>query len=181
MQSDRSALATFLEKRQKLIEELSIQKIDKIMFLKLNYDLIRTLQMKPYSVIDTIEKGIYNYQYFNILAKYYQIQASIAYKENKKRKYKEHINSRNNYYAKKDDTTLALLDLLNEDQLLCHFVVTPSKRLENKLLEIVVTHMQYVVLHTLSSRIIDVLQKRGIEIKVAQPSVIDHYVNSGYQ
>ena len=100
MQSDRSALATFLEKRQKLIEELSIQKIDKTMFLKLNYDLIRTLQMKPYSVIGTIEKGIYNYQYFTF-TKYYQIQVNSI---QRKQKYKEHINSRNNYYAKK--TTL---------------------------------------------------------------------------
>ncbi|MBF1300078.1 MAG: hypothetical protein HXM97_03510, partial [Parvimonas sp.] len=40
-------LETFFKKRNDLILELSIRKIDKISFLEKNYELIQNLNMKP--------------------------------------------------------------------------------------------------------------------------------------
>ena len=75
-------LETFFKKRNDLILELSEGKIDKISFLEKNYELIQNLNMKPLLNISTLEEGMYNYQYYNILAKFFK-QKSILYSNNK--------------------------------------------------------------------------------------------------
>ena len=96
-------LEVFFKKRNDLISELSQGKIDKISFLEKNYELIQNLNMKPLLNISSLEEGMYNYQYYNILAKFFK-QKSQLYSNNKKKqkKYNENLMKSNNYYAEKD-------------------------------------------------------------------------------
>ena len=80
-------LEIFFKRRNELIKELSIRKIDKLSFLEKNYELIQNLNMKPLLNISTLEEGMYNYQYYNILAKFFK-QKSILYSNNKKKQKK---------------------------------------------------------------------------------------------
>ena len=80
-------LEIFFKRRNELIKELSIRKIDKLSFLEKNYELIQNLNMKPLLNISSLEEGMYNYQYYNILAKFFK-QKSILYSNNKKKQKK---------------------------------------------------------------------------------------------
>ena len=53
-------LEKFFKKRNELITDLSIGKIDKISFLEKNYELIQNLSMKPLLNISSLEEGMYN-------------------------------------------------------------------------------------------------------------------------
>ena len=108
-------LEIFFKRRNELIKELSIRKIDKLSFLEKNYELIQNLNMKPLLNISSLEEGMYNYQYYNILAKFFK-QKSILYSNNKKKqkKYNENLMKSNNYYAEKDKYLLKMIDFLDE-------------------------------------------------------------------
>ena len=41
-------------------------------FLEKNFDYFQMRNARPYIKVDSYEKGMYNYQYYNVMAKYYR-------------------------------------------------------------------------------------------------------------
>ena len=172
-------LETFFKKRNDLIFELSDGKIDKISFLEKNYELIQNLNMKPLLNISTREEGMYNYQYYNILAKFFK-QKSILYSNNKKKqkKYNENLMKSNNYYAEKDKYLLRMIDFLDENSTEAYFIDMNSKRLNNSLFEIVVKDVEFAIFHSMNIEILQKLKEKNIFVNEIRISKIDDYVNT---
>ena len=66
---------TFFQNRSSLIIQYTNGDITKKEFLEYNFDFVQEMNIKPFSRIDSFEKGMYNYQYYNVLAKYYTMLA----------------------------------------------------------------------------------------------------------
>ena len=172
-------LEVFFKKRNDLISELSQGKIDKISFLEKNYELIQNLNMKPLLNISSLEEGMYNYQYYNILAKFFK-QKSILYSNNKKKqkKYNENLMKSNNYYAEKDKYLLKMIDFLDEKTTESYFIDMNSKRLNNSLFEIVVKDVDFAIFHSMNIEILQKLKEKNIFIDEIRISKINDYVNT---
>lgn len=172
-------LEIFFKRRNELIKELSIRKIDKISFLEKNYELIQNLNMKPLLNISSLEEGMYNYQYYNILAKFFK-QKSILYSNNKKKqkKYNENLMKSNNYYAEKDKYLLKMIDFLDEKTTESYFIDMNSKRLNNSLFEIVVKDVDFAIFHSMNIDILQKLKEKNIFINEIRISKINDYVNT---
>lgn len=172
-------LEIFFKRRNELIKELSIRKIDKISFLEKNYELIQNLNMKPLLNISSLEEGMYNYQYYNILAKFFK-QKSILYSNNKKKqkKYNENLMKSNNYYAEKDKYLLKMIDFLDEKTTESYFIDMNSKRLNNYLFEIVVKDVDFAIFHSMNIEILQKLKEKNIFIDEIRISKINDYVNT---
>ena len=172
-------LEVFFKKRNDLISELSQGKIDKISFLEKNYELIQNLNMKPLLNISSLEEGMYNYQYYNILAKFFK-QKSQLYSNNKKKqkKYNENLMKSNNYYAEKDKYLFKMIDFLDKDSSEAYFIDMNSKRLNNSLFEIVVKDVEFAIFHSMNEKILEKLYEKNIFINETRISKIDDYVNT---
>lgn len=172
-------LEVFFKKRNDLISELSQGKIDKISFLEKNYELIQNLNMKPLLNISSLEEGMYNYQYYNILAKFFK-QKSQLYSNNKKKqkKYNENLMKSNNYYAEKDKYLFRMIDFLDKDSSEAYFIDMNSKRLNNSLFEIVVKDVEFAIFHSMNEKILEKLYEKNIFVNETRISKIDDYVNT---
>jgi len=172
-------LEVFFKKRNDLISELSQGKIDKISFLEKNYELIQNLNMKPLLNISSLEEGMYNYQYYNILAKFFK-QKSQLYSNNKKKqkKYNENLMKSNNYYAEKDKYLFRMIDFLDKDSSEAYFIDMNSKRLNSSLFEIVVKDVEFAIFHSMNEKILEKLNEKNIFVNETRISKIDDYVNT---
>ena len=148
-------------------------------FLEKNYELIQNLNMKPLLNISSLEEGMYNYQYYNILAKFFK-QKSILYSNNKKKqkKYNENLMKSNNYYAEKDKYLLKMIDFLDEKTTESYFIDMNSKRLNNSLFEIVVKDVDFAIFHSMNIEILQKLKEKNIFIDEIRISKINDYVNT---
>lgn len=167
--------------RKETIDLLSCGKIDKNEFLELNYEYIRKLDLKPYAQIDNILQGIYNYQYYNILAKKSNNQANkYLHKPRKKRLYTRYINDRENYYCLKDCTTRSIIELVKYQNIKSYYIKLLSKRLTGKIFEIVLLDYEKVILHSKDEKILKMLKYHKVFDSNIQLSKIDEYVNRSY-
>ena len=65
---------------------------------------------KPYIKVDSYEKGMYNYQYYNVMAKYYRALSKDVRNTKKHSKYYNYyLNLTNKYYELKDKSVLNIL------------------------------------------------------------------------
>lgn len=178
MKSENELLDLFMEKRNSIIDRLDRKEITKEEFLEENYFLLNRLSMKPFLKIDNISKGIYNYQYYNILAKYHGNLAN-DYKNRDKKKYKKEINKINNYYYEKDKIIIKILDIDNYENIESYYIKMHSTRLNNNLFEIVITNREKAIFHSMNIEILKKLKENKVFIEETKLSKIDEYVNSG--
>lgn len=170
----------FLEQRETLIRNLEANKLTKSEYVEETYKFIQSLNLTPEEgPLSSCEEGLYNYQYFNMMAKYYQQNAQLLkYKDPFKAKdYRDLVDK---YYKMKDKTTIRLLEYLNYTGVRGFYVHIKSKSLRGKLVEIVLEDYDLAVLHTLNDSIVKRLRKHKVFIEGQQKSVIDDYINTKY-
>lgn len=172
---------TFFNHRNSLIIQFKNGDISKREFLEGNFDFVQDMKVKPFSKIDSYEKGMYNYQYYNVLAKYYTMLAKDIKKEGKHEKYYiYYLNQGNEYYNEKDRATLQLLRFLDFKNVEAYFIRVESRFLRNKLYEIVLKDYQYAIFHSKSRRLLDIVKKEGVFVEGMKTSLIDEYINQKY-
>ena len=132
--------------------------------------------MKSFLKLDTVEKGIYNYQYYNILAKYHNYAAN-EYKGKNKKKYSFELNKANNYYSEKDKTTMEILKLLKFENIESYYITMFSNRLKNNIFEIVLLDYEKAIFHSMNEKILKELKNNGVFSNIEKKSKIDSYVN----
>jgi len=106
-------LDLFFETRNNLIERYSSGEFSKKEFIELNYQFLQELNLEPFAGrIKSFKMGIYNYQYFNIMAKYSNMMADeLKYCDGEQsRMYKD---KEFEYYALKDKATEQCLDYVD--------------------------------------------------------------------
>lgn len=172
---------TFFENRSTLIIQFREGEITKKQFLEQNYDLVRKMNLRPFLRIDSYEMGMYNYQYYNVLAKYFTMLANDV-KDTRKhqRYYSYYLNKGNNYYHVKDKAALDLLEFLEYEGIEAYFINMQSKSLNGKLFEIVLVNYKEAVFHSKSTVLLGHLKKNGVFEEGQKKSIIDAYINETY-
>lgn len=168
----------FLRHRQSLIDQYQKGDLSKEEFIEENYKFISTLNIEPFKKIDNVKKAIYNYQYYNVIAKYYQKRAHDLTKKNESRH--DFLELANQYYSKKDYVTEKLLFILDFRGIEAYFVKVSSPNLKNKLFEIVLKEYDNVILHSKSERILNLLINENAFINEERRSIVDNYINQKY-
>ena len=165
----------FFEHRDMLIIQHMNGDINKKEYLELNYKYMLERGVKPFQRIDSFEKGMYNYQYYNMMAKYHMMIAQeIKDKGKHVSFYSKYLNEADYYY------NFRLLRFLNYENVDAYFIKMESVNLEGKLYEIVLSDFEYAVLHSKSLWLLEVLKKEKVFNDERKKSVIDYYVNSKY-
>lgn len=179
--SKETTFDDFFEHRDLLIEQFRNQEITKKEYLEKNYNFVIGMKVKPFQKIDSYEKGIFNYQYYNVMAKYHQMKAQeIKNKGKQLVYYKKYIDETNYYYNEKDKTSFRLIKFIEYENIESYFIKMESLLLKDKLYEIVLKDYEYAVLHSKSIWLLNVLRKEGVFSECVKKSIIDHYVNEKY-
>lgn len=171
----------FMEHRSFLIMKYSNGDISKREFLQYNYDYFVSVNARPYIKIDSYEKGMYNYQYFNGMAKYYRMLAREVKNTKKHSKYYNYyLNLGNKYYDNKDDTALDILKFLEFKNVECYFIKCDSQALEDVLYEIVLKDKTEAIFHSKSENLLCKLKDKGVFYPDKRESLIAEYINEKY-
>lgn len=171
----------FFENRDMLIIQHMNGDINKKEYLELNYKYMLGNNIKPFQRIDSFEKGLYNYQYFNMMAKYHRMIAQdIKDKGKHISYYSKYLNEADYYYNEKDKTTFRLLRFLQYENVESYYIKMESSLLEGKLYEILLKDYEFAVLHSKSLWLLEVLKKENVFANERKKSVIDYYVNQRY-
>ncbi len=177
----RGQFKAFFDKRSSLIVKYENGSITKREFLESNYYLVMKMNLKPFLRIDSFEMGMYNYQYYNVLAKYFTMMAKdIKDAKKRQRYYKYYLNKGNNYYHEKDKAVLDLLEYLNFEGVEAYFVDVNSKKLNNKLYEIVLLNYKEAIFHSKALWLLNILKEKGVFKDIKKKSLIDDYINTTY-
>lgn len=168
----------FLHHRKSLIEQYSKGDLSKEEFIEANYRCINALDIKPFQKIDNVKKALYNYQYYNVLAKYYQKKAHDMKRTHEGRD--DHFELSNYYYSKKDNVTMKLLKLLDFRGIEAYYVKVKSPNLKKKLFEILLKDYESIILHSKSEAILNLLIKENAFCNEERNSLVDSYINQKY-
>lgn len=164
-----------------MITKYSNGDMSKREFLQSNFDYFQSVSAKPFIKVDTYEKGMYNYQYFNGMAKYYKMLAKEVKNSKKHSKYYNHyLNLGKKYYDNKDESTLDILKLTDFKNVECYFIVCESKNLEDSLYEIVLKDKKEAIFHSRSEELLKICKEKGIFFPEKRESLISEYINERY-
>lgn len=180
MKNEVEILNRFLENRDKLIDMLKDGKITKTEYIEACFEFLQTEEMKPFKTnVDSIEKSMFNYQYYNTLAKYSLMKCEdYRYKDSKKSMKFYDIGQ--NYYNAKDRETMKLLELIEYKNVCSYYVNIDSDTLKGELFEIILLNYDRAVFHSKDKRILNRLKKNGVFDSEPRVSIIDKYVNTKY-
>lgn len=172
----------FFSNRESLIHQFRKGDITKKEFIESQYAFIMRLNLKPFvHKIDSFEKGIYNYQYYNIMAKYCKMKShDRKILEKHPEMSREFREKTAHYYHKKDETVLKLLRHLNYVNIEAYFIKAKSESLNNKLFEIVLKDYDNIILHSINAGVLEELRREGVFAEGVRKSRIDKYVNERY-
>ncbi|MDO5725937.1 MAG: hypothetical protein Q4P29_06540 [Tissierellia bacterium] len=155
--------------------------ISKKEFIEMNYDAVRRLSRDPFINVDSFEKGMFNYQYFNGLAKYYKMLAKeLKPGRNFKRYYNEYITKANHFYYKKDCAALEVLKIIDFKNVEAYYIKVNSKKLDDELYEIVLKNFKEAIFHSKAKWLLKVLKEEGVFDNKKRKSLINEYINEKY-
>ena len=180
-QIKKTTFDLFFEEREALIYKFNKGDITKKEFIEEHYFFIRRLNLKPFKIIDSFEKGIYNYQYYNAVAKYNKLRAKDKKLiEKHPELVKDILNESKTAYRAKDANIRKLLRFLKYENMEAYFIKSKSDYLDNKLIEVVLYDYAGVILHSISRGLLEELKREGVFHEVRKKSKIDEYVNKKY-
>ncbi|PAB60664.1 DUF6648 family protein [Anaeromicrobium sediminis] len=172
----------FFENREYLIAQFKKGDLTKREFIEEHFYFIQRLNLKPFKYrIDSFEKGLYNYQYYNMLAKYnYMKSKDKKIIEKHPTMAQEFRRKANHFYMQKDKSTLKLLRYLEFENVEAYYIKVKSKELDGKLFEIVLKDYDNVILHSISPWLADELRNEWVFEDKKKKSLIDKYINERY-
>lgn len=171
-----NALQKYFDYRQALIDQYVKGDMTKKEYLNRNLDAVLALKDEPFKRVDTVEKGLFNYQFFNALAKDACMEAKKYANKEYCYIYTEQIDY---YYDRKDGATMRILELLDFRGVEAYFIKVKSKELKNKLFEIILND-NGMILHSTSESILNRLKKENCFSDGIRKSLIDGYINNKY-
>ena len=172
-----NAIQKYFKYRQSLIDQYAKGDMTKREYLQRNYEAVVYGDIGPFRNMDTLEKALFNYQYYNALAKEMKTVSTARDMEYELKR--DYLEKSNYYYSRKDRATLAALRMLDFRGVEAYFVKMRSKYLNGKLFEIVIQE-ENIILHSTSSLILKCLREEGVCREERRKSVIDEYVNHRY-
>lgn len=177
--SENEKLKKFVELRSAYIELLEKGQLSKQQLNDKNSKLFINLDLRPFSNLDTFEKALFNYNYYNTKAKQALNQANKYRELNKLKKSKKEDNFKLNCYNEKDKATLAMVELENPNKIEAYYIKLHSRNLSKTIFEINFKARKHVILHSKSDQIKSLLIEKGVFFDDIRDSLIDSYVNNG--
>lgn len=177
---EESMMDKFFKNRDALIDEYSDGRMSKTDFIERNHAFIMSLNLSPFKrPLKDYKQCIYNYQYYNILAKYANLRAQelVYFDPKESEAYKE---EEFKYYKFKDEATLSLLEHVDYKNVDAYFMNMQSNRLCGQLFEIVFKDYYRAIFHSMNPTILKKLRHHAVFSPVYRDSVIHSYVNSLY-
>lgn len=171
----------FLALRDALIDALEVGEIDKTAFVQGFYEAIVEKQLKPVRRIETdpFMLGIYNYQYYNTMAKHAMQEADATrFRDSaiSRRFYDEALDA----YASKERSLSHMLELLGDEVIEAYPLLLDSEMLSGNLFEIVLVNRRRAIFHAQDPRLKNRLIRRGAFSETPRKSCIHNYVNEKY-
>jgi hypothetical protein len=157
-------LQKYFSRRQGLIDQYVKGDLTKSEYLAKSLEMVLALKEDPFRKPDTLEKFLFNYQYFNALAK----EASSKGSPEAER-----------FYRQKDAATLGALKILGFRGVAAYFIKVRSPSLKGRLFEITISGWQ-MILHSASPDILRRLREEGVFREGLRESLIDGYINQKY-
>lgn len=171
----------FFKARESLIQQFKKGDITKREYIEEGYRDILRLEIKPFQRVDNFQKAIFNYQYYNTMAKYYYLQGNLIKEYGKHmEKYTEYMERVDHFYYKKDRSTLRAVELLDFLGTEAYYIQVSSKHLKRKLFEIIFYDYEGVILHSTSEWLQQRLEREGVFQPGVRKSLIENYVNEKY-
>lgn len=170
----------FFRHRAETIEALSKGEITKKAYIAENCRFLQQLH-DPFSPMTTVAEAMYNYQYFNMMAKGYLMDADDCDKEERFARHKQSfLDSAHQCYKDKDRATMRLLEIHGPRSVKAYYVETESEKLRGKLFEIVIEDLEDAIYHSKNYKIKDWLQREGVFASGLHPSILEAYINEKY-
>lgn len=171
-----NALQKYFDYRQALIDQYAKGDLTKKEYLNKNLDAVLALKDEPFKRVDSVEKGLFNYQFFNAMAKDACMEAKKCYDKDFCYVYTEQMDY---YYDRKDGATMKILELLDFRDVESYFIKVKSKELKNRLFEIILKERN-MILHSTSEAILNRLREENCFSEGVRKSLIDGYINHKY-
>lgn len=171
-----NAFSKYFKNHRNLVQQFAKGDLTKREYIKRNTDLVFSLRQDAFERIDTVEKALFNYQYYNVVAKEAKM-LSDGYDDYELRK--EQQDDVNYYYMLKDEATLAVLKMLDYEGVEAYFINVRSKFLKGKLFEILIDEYG-MILHSSNKNILGKLRENGVFTEGIKVSLIDSYINQKY-
>ena len=166
-------LQQYFNYRQALIDQYVKGDMTKREYLDRNLDAVLSLNIKPFRNVDTLDKALFNYQYYNAMAKDCKMCAYGDYEYSFAEKM-------DHYYYQKDKATMRALQLIDYAGVSSYYISVRSKELKNKLFEIVLLDHNNMILHSTNEAIKNRLIEEGVFERGTKKSLIDYYINHKY-
>ena len=166
-------LQQYFNYRQALIDQYVKGDMTKREYLDRNLDAVLSLNIKPFRNVDTLDKALFNYQYYNAMAKDCKMCAYGDYEYSFAEKM-------DHYYYQKDKATMRALQLIDYAGVSSYYISVRSKELKNKLFEIVLLDHNNMILHSTNEAIKNRLIEEGVFERCTKKSLIDYYINHKY-
>lgn len=171
-----NTLNKYFRYRQSLIDQYIKGDLTKSEYLEENLNAVLSLNIKPFKNIDTPEKGLFNYQYYNALAKEAKMTSKLYLNKEIENSYNEKSDY---YYSRKDKATLKVLEIIDFKNVEAYFIKVNSKYLKGKLFEIILNDYN-MILHSANESLLKRLKDENVFNNSVKMSLIDEYINQKY-
>lgn len=168
--------------RNYLIDKLDKSEITKDEFI---YENMKLYPKKPSMIVppvfESLEEGLYFYQFYNTMAKFHQKQAFELYLNDKISSLTNRYKS-DEYYECKELSTFRIFNYVERNKITnirAYYVSMKSDKL-NGLIEIIFDDFEKVILHSLSLKVLRYIKRLGFFCDKKQVSSIDNYINREY-
>lgn len=171
----------FFKQRESLIQQFKKGDMTKKEYIEESYSYIQVMNITPFKRVDNFNKAIYNYQYYNMMAKYCFLKAREIKRYDKHPEIHEKYMDRvNYYYHKKDQTTLRAVEILDYFDVEAYYIKVTSDYLKDRLFEIIFKDYKDIILHSKSQWLQNRLEEEGVFKEGIRKSLIENYINEKY-
>ncbi|SMP46439.1 DUF6648 family protein [Anoxynatronum buryatiense] len=177
----RNLFKEYADIRESLIFQYKKGDLSKKEYIRESYDLLLRYEASPFQNVDSFDKAVFNYHYYNTMAKYIKMKADeLRQKEKHQDLYRQMIQRKDRYYHQKDRTSWCAVKLLDFSGIEAYHIKVTSRFLKESLLEIIFFDHPEVVFHSRGKWLKEQLEKEGLFLDGTRRSVIEHYVNERY-
>lgn len=176
--SENEKLIRFIELRNKYIDLLDSKLISKSEFNHMNNEIFSKINLRPFSVLDSFEKALYNYNYYNSKAKICLEEYNRHKNSGNERKATLANNNKVNNYNLKDKAIIAMIKYEDSCNIKAYNIFVNSISLDEKIFEIYFINKERIILHTLNEDIKNILIKLNCFDDTKRESLISSYINN---
>jgi hypothetical protein len=179
--SGRNLFKDFAQMRESLIFQYKKGDLNKKEYVRQSHDLLIHFEATPFNNVDSFDKAVFNYHYYNTMAKYTRMKAEELRKSGKHPDlYRHYIERKDHYYRLKDRMTWKAVSLLDFQDVEAYHIKVRSGFLKENLFEVVFRQYPTVVFHSRGQWLQSRLEEEGIFDHRTKRSVIESYVNEKY-